>query len=249
MNVQKVCLDYGTDAACVSYAGALAALLRAELIVGYAPQEGGRMTGLEARITRIRISHEVSEELVNPNAHLTVQVVLQGSIEWPETEAIIVSNHLQQHVRLPVWRPAAERSVRDVKAPVLIPFGNKPELELGYLWGVELARRIGVSAIFYHTTWPKDRVTSLRGVDHWHAGAEEVARRAETYAREQGVPSETIVEQAASVREGIHQMALYRCVSCIVAQQDANVISGGYHDELIRYGHLVPLVILPKRSA
>jgi len=248
MNVHTVGLDYGTDAACVPYAGALTALLHTELIVGYASQEGGRLSGLEARIARVRISNEVSERVASLNTHLSVRVVEQGSIDWSEPGMVIVSNHLQSHARCPVWRPAAETSVRNTKGPILIPFGNKPELEVGYLWGVSLARRIGVSVIFYHTTWPKDQVASLRGEDHWHSGAEAVAHRAETCAREQGVPSETIVERAASVREGIHQMALYRCVSCIVAQQDANVISGGYHDELIRYGHLVPLVILPKRS-
>ena len=207
------------------------------------------MTGLEVRVARVRISNEVSGKLVNPNARLSVRVAEQDSVDWPEAGTIIVSNHLQHHERFPVWRPAAETSIRNAKAPILIPFGNKPELEVGYLWGVSLARRIGVPVIFYHTTWTKDRVASSRGEDHWHVGAEEVARRAEACAREQDVPSETVVERAASVREGIHQMALYRCASCIVAQQDANVIAGGYHDELIRYGHLVPLVILPKRSA
>ncbi len=245
MYLQAIYLDYATDSSCLSYARALATLLRAELIVGYAPPHGGCMTDEEVETARVRILDAVSDG-ASGDQSFCVRIARHGSIGWPTVGGIIVSNHCERHPTLPLWRPSSETTIRNAKAPILIPFGNKPELERGYLWGVSLAYRIKVSVVFYHTTWPRDGVTSERGEEHWHSGAEEVARRAEKGDRERGVASEPIVERAGSVREGVHQMALYRRASCIVAQQDANVISGGYHDELIRYGHLVPLVLLPK---
>lgn len=247
MYLQSIYLDYATDRACISYARSLAALLQAKLVVGYAPPSGRRMTNEDAETVSIRIHNDPAlKEMRDPDQSLSVWVAQRGDTEVPDEGAIIVSNSLENHPRFPVWRPSAETTVRNTTAPVLIPFGNKPEFEYGYLWGVALACRIDVPAIFYHTTWPRDGVVSACGRDHWHAGAEEVARRAEEYAREMGVASEIVVERAANVREGVHQMALYRRALCIVAQQDRNVIAGGYHDELMRYGHLAPLVILPK---
>lgn len=217
----------------------------ARLIVVYSPPKGGRMTDREAEKAKERILSDVCER--SPGSVKSADIrIMHGDIEWPWGETILVSNHLQNHERIPVWRPASEAAVRNAKAPIFVPFGNKPELECGYIWGVRLAQSIRTRVIFYHATWPRDGVTSENGKDHWHAGAEEVARRAERYAEEMGVPSETVVERAPSIREGVHQAALSRCALCIVAQQDINVIAGGYHDELVRYGHLVPLIILPK---
>lgn len=245
MNIQAVFIDYATDSASLPYASALAALLQAELVVGYAPPKGGGMTEKETETMRIRILKDVSSGISGDGA-VCIRIARHGDVSWPKVGAIVVSNHLESHPSLPLWRPASEAAIRNTGAPILIPFGNKPEFEYGYLWGVALACRIDVPAIFYHTTWPRDGVVSACGRDHWHAGAEEVARCAEEYARERGVASEIVVERAANVREGVHQMALYRRALCIVAQQDRNVIAGGYHDELMRYGHLAPLVILPK---
>ena len=246
MDIKGVSLDYATDSACLSYACALAIRLGVELIVRYTPPNGTTMKEPEVNVTEDRIRSEILSGHGKSLSALDVRVLRQGDIKWPMFGMLLVANSLTSHSWFPVWRPSAEVGVRNKNAPVLIPFGNKPKLEHGYRFGVVLARDLNVPAVFYHTTWPKDGVVSEDPKDHWHDGAEEVARQAESYAQEMGVPHEVVVEIAPNVREGVHRAALLRSAMAIVVQQDANVIAGGYHDELIRYGHLVPLVILPR---
>jgi nucleotide-binding universal stress UspA family protein len=249
MSVKRVCLDYGVDAHHVSLAASLARRLRALLDVRYAPPLKTVLEEGVADDTQERIARTMAALAERRGLEVNVYAQRRGPLKWSASDALIVSNVLAEHPQLPVLRPTHMSILPESDAPVLVPFGNKPDLEHGYRWGLPFAKALGCPVVLWHATWKRPGVRSNDAREHWHEGARAVAEEAQTYAQELGVTTELIVATPPNVVLSMHEAALLRGAVCIVVQQDENVIAGGYDEQLIDLRHEVPVVVLPKRRS
>lgn len=141
-------------------------------------------------------------------------------------------------------RPFDEQYLNIKGCTIFIPFGKGGAGVRAARFGVALAKTLGMSVTFYHTTYRSD-VASDRPEDHVCREAKEVQRLIEEVARTKAVPFTTIVETAPGVADGIVLSALLHNASLIVMTHGRQVMMGSYVDQVAVIGP-IPLMILPK---
>jgi hypothetical protein len=129
------------------------------------------------------------------------------------------------HQLFPFGEPALTRRFQ---GSLLAPFGNS---ESGYYTidrAVPLAAALRLELLLYHTTWANPDIESLNPVDHMCEEAKVLLVYAQDLARQQKVPTRTVVELAPDVVEGLVRTALLQEVNLIVMAKDLNVLFGDY---------------------
>ncbi|MDO8622001.1 MAG: universal stress protein, partial [bacterium] len=117
--------------------------------------------------------------------------------------------------------------------PVCIPLGDGESGSWASLLGIPIARALGLSVVFYHTTWRNPAVASDEARAHMDPDAQLVLATAHQRAVAAGVAYHTIVEMADGVAEGIVRAALRERCSLIITARGRATGRGSYVDQLL----------------
>lgn len=99
--------------------------------------------------------------------------------------------------------------------PFLLPFGDGRSAKRAACLALPLANMLGLSVVFYHTTWTEPGVLSQNPADHICPAADQVRQELETMASKAEVPYRTVIETTDDTVEGIVQCAM-RCQARLI---------------------------------
>src|SRR3990167_8442671 len=119
---------------------------------------------------------------------------------------------------------------------VLIPFGNGDSGLRAALIGIQMAKQLNLSVVFYHTTWRKPEVVGLASEDGWNHICDKALANTESLrelATSVGVESRFFIEIAApTVKGGIIGAALRKRATMIVMARGSEIRTGSYVDQV-----------------
>ncbi len=133
-----------------------------------------------------------------------------GYTSLPEGALAVWSGSPRVCSNVSVLNPFNETAIArgQSEGPLLIPFGNKLAGTWVASYGIELARQMRLSVLFYHTTWVEKEEPSEDPQSHMCAGAKSVLQALTELANSAGVDSEAVVETAEDVAQGIVRCAI-----------------------------------------
>ncbi len=169
-----------------------------------------------------------------------------------DSDAVIVDHNMafQRH-DLTVLYPCRETTLLGRGAgPIMVPFGDGDSVLSAAALAFELASRLHLSVVLYHTTWTVQGLSSAEPQDHMCQSAQAVLATLLKMATAAGVHCTTVVETADDVVEGLLQCALRQNARLIVMSRSYKTTVGCYVDQTLRQTP-IPLVALasPKRRA
>jgi len=173
------------------------------------------------------------------------QIVLTAS----DTTGIIVDHSMAfERAELDVLSPSREKAllIRG-KGPLLVPFGDSLSALHAANIAIELAAKLVLPVVFYHTTWKDESLASAQPEDHMCAEAKQVAEALKTSATASGVQHSFVVETADDVAEGILQCSLRLGVRMIVMPRSAKTTIGCYVNQALAKSP-VPLLAVAAKS-
>ena len=163
---------------------------------------------------------------------------------------LFVSCDTNAYAHIPVLSPAGELKVfRGTKGPVFVPLGDGPSGIIGAQYGVQLAKRLETSVVYWHTTWRNTAITESDPRAHVTPNAEAVIVRAEAIARGAGVTHATQCVCVDDVVQGIIGAAQHAGASLVVMARGGHKISGTYTDRVRARNCPIPMLTLPKVAA
>ena len=173
------------------------------------------------------------------------QIVLSGT----DTSGIIVDHNMAfERAELDVLSPSREKALlARGKGPLLVPFGDSLSALQAANIAIELAARLTLPVVFYHTTWKDETLASQSAEDHMCAEAKLVAEALKNCATAAGVEFSFVVETADDVAEGILQCALRQSVRLIVMPRSAKTTIGCYVNQALAKTP-VPLLAVAAKS-
>ncbi|MCA9800675.1 MAG: universal stress protein [Cyanobacteria bacterium HKST-UBA02] len=128
--------------------------------------------------------------------------------------------------------------------PVLIPFGDEESGLHGAAVGLPLARILGLTVVFYHTTWRDESVDSALAEDHMCQAARGILERLVSMASAEGVTHRTVIETADDVVEGMLHCAMREQSSVIVLARGPRTGLGSYVTQSLAQSP-IPVVVAP----
>ncbi len=247
---QEIVVPYGDDGIDLPYAIDLSRALDVPLLIevvarvvdieelalelGATAKDVFRVMSSRARRHAERLGAEMSRVHILPREHAS-------RISSPHAIRVECTTHGGPAV----LSPAGEKVVfRDGKTSILIPFGNGPSGLSAAKHGVEIAKRLGVGVVFYHTTWPKSNCNDSDPKKHMCPAATAVQDGVLAFARENGVDGATDIRLDSEVVRGVVAAALRHRAPLIVTAQGGNTVLNGYPSLLSAGNCPVPLLVL-----
>ncbi len=135
--------------------------------------------------------------------------------------------------------------------PILIPFGDSLEAVSAAERSFELARRLALPVVLYHTTWVDPDRESLKPAEHMCAEAVVVNDRLANLAGEYGLQVKSVIETAEDVVEGIVRCGMRESARLIVMSRSSKTTVGCYVDQALRQSpiSLLAIAALDRRRA
>lgn len=126
--------------------------------------------------------------------------------------------------------------------PLVFPFGNGESGAHAAKFALPLAKAMGLSIEFYHTTWTNSTRKDAKPSEHMHAGAIALRRQLEEQANALGIAFNTTVETADDVAEGLIRFSLRKGACLIAMARGRNTRVGSYVTQLLTQSP-IPLLI------
>ena len=127
--------------------------------------------------------------------------------------------------------------------PVLIPLGDNGSGEYAAREGIEIAKALGLSVVFYHTTWREEDVDSDDPRDHMNTGARQVLEGAIARAEELEVLYKAVPQTDLGVADGIVLAAGVHECSMILMARGTDTLKGSYVDQVLELSRIPVLVM------
>lgn len=126
--------------------------------------------------------------------------------------------------------------------PMVFPFGNGESGAHAGKFALPLAKAMGLSIEFYHTTWSNAARKDAPPSEHMHASAIELRRQLESQAQALGIAFNTTIETADDVAEGLIRFSLRKGACLIAMARGRNTRVGSYVTQLLTQSP-IPLLI------
>lgn len=262
----SVCAVFGErrrQLSALRYASDLARVLGAEQLHVYLPgaamaDKWPAVADRPAPTERVKIQ---SERVVRFVAEVTggVPVVVHDGIDLatcapdqlPPNPIIVSSELAMRRSDVNILQPFEEVSVRRTQGGVLVPFGDGQAGPVAASVALPLARALGLSVVFYHTTWPAAGVTSTNPVDHIYSASRAQYDRLAAMAQAASVQHRMEVEMADDVVMGMLGCALNGGISpdnpspvnLVVMSHGVNTCIGSYVEKTLNRASTPVLVV------
>lgn len=172
-----------------------------------------------------------------------LEVELRGRVLGDPRDTIFVSNEVDERSPLTQLRPFDECRVNVVYGrTVLVSFGHDWLNSRAADKGIQLAKKLGLTVTFYHTTYPREGVIADDAWHHMDGGAQDMLGRLLRQAHREDVRAISVTETAEEVATGIVHAALDHDASLIVMAYGRKVLKGSYVDQVASLGP-VPLLV------
>lgn len=158
------------------------------------------------------------------------------TIDSSHAAGVIVDHNLAfQRDDLSVLFPCRETTLLGRgSGPILIPFGDGQSVMPAAEIGLALAKSLGLSIVFYHTTWSVPGLEAAKPEAHMCASAQRLLKTLQAMAADAGVECSVVVETADDVVEGLLQCALRQSARLIVMSRSAKTTVGCYVSQTLR---------------
>jgi hypothetical protein len=258
----SVCAVFGErrrQLSALRYASDLARVLGADQLHVYLP---GAATSDHWPAVADRPAQAVqNERVVRFVAALTggVPVVVHDGIDLatcapdqlPPNPIIVSSELAMRRSDVKILQPFEEVTVRRTQGGLLVPFGDGEAGLVAASVALPLARALGLSVVFYHTTWPAAGVTSTNPVDHLYSASRAQYDRLAAMAQAASVQHRMEVEMADDVVMGMLGCALNGAISpdnpspvnLVVMSHGVNTCIGSYVEKTLNRASTPVLVV------
>lgn len=193
----------------LSYAASLAELLSSEHLHVYA----AGVQGADPSACQLSLIEQqrILEATCDATDLSRNRVIVAGG-QYPDGAIVVDSSPVSGRNAFHCLNPGHETAVNRLgrKGPILIPFGNKDTGIRAARFGICLAEKLGVSVLFYHTTWMDRSVESGSAEDHMCFAAQEVFAAVKQLAVNSSVPFDCLIEAADDVAQGIARCAILK---------------------------------------
>lgn len=155
-------------------------------------------------------------------------------------------------VRHPMFSYVVPKNETDLRArgdgSICVPLGNGDSARRVATFVLPLAAKMGVSVVFYHTTWldPKLPVDAAPERHMLPAVAEHL-RAMHAEAATLGVSCEAVIEAASTVDDGILRFALHRNCSLIAMARSVQIGRGSHVDQALARS-VIPVLVLGRSA-
>lgn len=193
----------------LSYAASLAELLSSEHLHVYAAGAQG-FDPSSCQLSAIE-QERIREAAGDATGLRRNRIIVTGG-QYPDGAIVVDSSPVSGRNAFHWLNPGHETGVNRLgrKGPILIPFGNKDTGIRAARFGVCLAEKLGVSVLFYHTTWIDRSVDSGLAEDHMCFAAQGVFAAVKQLAIDSAVPFDCVIEAADDVAQGIARSAILK---------------------------------------
>lgn len=168
-------------------------------------------------------------------ANLTGFSIDEIAVTAVETQGILVDHTMAfERADLDVLYPSRERALlARGRGPILVPFGDSLSAVRAAQIALDLAGRLALPVVFYHTTWKDDTVQSEKPDDHMCNGAKMAAGALKQLAQGARVEFTFAIETADDVADGILQCAMRHSARLIVMPRSAKTTIGCYVNQVL----------------
>lgn len=127
---------------------------------------------------------------------------------------------------------------------ICVPLGNGDSARRVAAFVLPLAARLGVSVVFYHTTWLNPKLPAEAAPErHMLPEVVEHLRAMRAEAAALGVSCEAVVEAASTIDDGILRFALHRNCSLIAMARSVQIGRGSHVDQALARSVIPVLVV------
>lgn len=181
--------------------------------------------------------------------HFNINTYEAGKVAAIAPDSILVDQAAKHHKRdAIVLASYDETSVcgRQGDGVVFVPFGDETSGMHAAHFGLPLAKKLGLSVVYYHTTWKDEKTISEDPADHMCAAARGIAGELTRMARSHGVEHRFVIECADDVVEGMLQSAMRERAALIVLARGARTGIGSYVMQSLTQSP-IPCLVAPRR--
>ncbi len=184
-----------------------------------------------------------------PGDKFTINTYEVGSEPLIDSNSILVDQAAKHHSRdaivLASYDETAVRG-RQGKGPIFVPFGDETAGMHAAHFGLPLAKTLGLSIVYYHTTWRDENTISDNPADHMCTAARRIQSELSRMATSFGVEHRFVIECADDVVEGMLQCAMREQAAVIVLARGARTGIGSYVTQSLAQSP-IPCLVAPRR--
>jgi hypothetical protein len=144
-------------------------------------------------------------------------------------ELIVDHNLAFKRTDLSILYPARESTLLGRgDGPILVPFGDGTSVLPAAAMAFDMAAKLSLPVVLYHTTWVDPDLDGGEPADHMCRSARDIHNTLLAQAQAVQVQVSTIIETADDVVEGLLQCAMRQSASLIVMSRSAKTRIGCY---------------------
>ncbi len=195
------------------------------------------------------ILKHVRRRFVHEDLHTSYMQLMLGDLHIDTSRVseslLIGSSFATTH---PAFSYVVPKDETDLRArgdgSICVPLGNGDSARRVATFVLPLAAKLGVSVVFYHTTWLDPKLLADAAPErHMLPAVAEHLRAMRAEAAALGVSCEAVIEAASTVDDGILRFALHRNCSLIAMARSVQIGRGSHVDQALARSVIPVLVV------